>query len=61
MYQGAGIDLAKTQGSESWSLPVPATFVVDKNRRVTFAFVDADYRRRAETADLVEAVKRAPR
>ena len=41
-------DLAESQGNDSWFVPVPATFVIDKNGRVTTRHVDPDYRKRIE-------------
>lgn len=59
LYQGKGLDLEKSQGNAGWRLPVPATFVLDKNRKVVYSFVDTDFRRRAETADVVKALRKA--
>ncbi len=59
VYREIGVDLNKSQGNQSARLPVPATFVVDKNRKIVFSYVDADFSKRAETSDLVEAVKEA--
>ena len=38
-------------------LPVPATYVIDRNGIVRFAFADTDYRKRAEPAAIVEALE----
>lgn len=55
-YRGAGLDLAKLYGSDSGFVPVPATFVIDTDRTVAFAFADVDFRLRAEPGDVVAAV-----
>jgi peroxiredoxin len=39
------------------SLPVPATFVIDRSGTFRFASVDADWRVRAEPADVVAALQ----
>jgi peroxiredoxin len=39
------------------SLPVPATFVIDREGTVRFASVDADWRVRVEPADVIAALK----
>jgi peroxiredoxin len=59
LHEELGVDLKASQGNDQWQLPVPATFVVDKNRVVQFAYVDVDYTKRAETADLVRSLKAA--
>ncbi|RZA07743.1 MAG: AhpC/TSA family protein [Proteobacteria bacterium] len=59
LHEELGVDLKASQGNDQWQLPVPATFVVDKNRVVQFAYIDVDYSKRAETSELVRAVKTA--
>lgn len=54
---GFGIDLARYNGDESWELPVPGTFVVARDGRVRLAYVDADYTRRLEPAQIVECLR----
>lgn len=44
------------QGSSTWLLPIPATFVVGQDGRVLRRFVDADFRRRMAVADILEAM-----
>ena len=52
------IDLAKRNGDASDELPLPATFVVDTDQTIRWAFVDADYRKRAEPGDILAALKK---
>ena len=59
LYKGFGIDLETSNGEASQTLPVPATFVIGKGGKVLKAFVDADYTRRAEPDEIVEALKEA--
>lgn len=40
----------------SWRLPVPATFVIDRNRRIAFSCGYADFRVRPEPADVLSAL-----
>ena len=46
IYQAFGIDLQAHNGDGSFELPVPATYLVDKNGIVVEAYVNADYRER---------------
>lgn len=57
VYRGFGTDLAEWNQDEAWTLPLPATYVVRPNGEVAWRFVDTDYTRRAEPADIVAAVK----
>ena len=53
-----GTDLTRVNGSASLELPMPAVYVIDKSGMITFAHVDADYRRRAEPRAIVDALQR---
>jgi peroxiredoxin len=59
VLNGFGLDLTVVNGSPAWEVPVPATFVIGRDRRIRWAHVDADYRRRAEPADILRAVQGA--
>ncbi len=59
MMTRAGWDVSRSQGSNTWLLPVPATFVVNREGTVTARFVDPDYRRRMAIEDLLEALRNA--
>jgi peroxiredoxin len=47
-YLAMGFDLSEINGSASGFLPVPATFLLDRSRKVHFAFADPDFSQRAE-------------
>ncbi|MFG0290205.1 MAG: peroxiredoxin-like family protein [Rhodopirellula sp. JB044] len=46
-------------GSEKMELPLSATYVINTSGTITYAFLDADYKKRAEPAEVVEAVRQA--
>lgn len=46
IYQAFGIDLNAHNGDSSFELPVPATYLVDKNGTVLDSYVNVDYRER---------------
>ena len=50
-------DLPAYQGNSSWMLPIPATFVVNRDGMVKARFVDPDYRKRMAIEDLLVALK----
>lgn len=52
-----GINLAKDNGDDSFELPVPATYLIDKNGTIKYAFAHADYTKRAEPEDVLKALK----
>jgi peroxiredoxin len=51
------LDLAKHNGSDSGELPLGATYVIDREGTIRYAFVDADYRKRAEPSDVIAALR----
>lgn len=55
----AGWDVSRSQGSDTWLLPVPATFVVGTDGKVQARFVDPDYRKRMTIEDLLSALRSA--
>ncbi len=57
IYGGGGIDLPKFSGDDSWSLPMPARFVVDQGGVVRYSEVNPDYTMRPEPEDTLAAMK----
>ena len=55
-YLECGLDLSDIYGTQSGILPIPATFVVDQSGNVRYAFVEPDFRVRAEPADVIAIV-----
>ena len=51
------IDLEKYNGNDSDELPLAATYVIDNTGKIRYAFLDADYTKRAEPVDVVEALQ----
>jgi peroxiredoxin len=57
LYRQFGIDLAAHNGDDSWTLPLPATFVIDRHAIIRSADVRVDYRTRAEPAQTIAVLK----
>lgn len=57
-YKALGLDLQASQGNADNILPVPATFVIGRDRKVAYMFADADYTQRAAMPDIVKSVER---
>jgi peroxiredoxin len=54
-----GRSLPDYQGNEAWMVPIPATFVVGTDGRVTARFIDPDFRRRMSIEELIGALEAA--
>ncbi|WP_245868056.1 peroxiredoxin-like family protein [Labilibaculum filiforme] len=57
IYQKA-FNLHDYNGNESNELPLAVTYVVDKEGVIQYAFLDADYRNRAEPEEIISALKK---
>jgi peroxiredoxin len=55
-YKGK-LDLSKFNGDDTNRLPLTATYVIDKQGVIRYAFVNEDYTTRAKVADIVAALK----
>jgi peroxiredoxin len=59
IYRRVLINLPFTNGDESWELPVPAVYVVDRDGTVLLAAVNPDYKERPEPEEILEQLVRA--
>jgi peroxiredoxin len=50
------LDLDAINNGNDSVLPIPATFVIDRDGVVTWRYVDVDYRTRSEPDDIIEAL-----
>lgn len=53
-----GFDLKTYYGTDKAELPLSATYVVDRNGKIIYAFLDPDYKLRAEPVDIIAALKK---
>ncbi|MBE0607456.1 MAG: redoxin domain-containing protein [Deltaproteobacteria bacterium] len=53
-----GLNLEKYNGAGRWELPVPATYVLDRDGIVRSGEADPDYTVRMEPADIVAALRK---
>jgi peroxiredoxin len=57
IYRRAFINLPFTNGDESWELPIPATYILDRDSTVLFASANADYSDRPEPTEILEQLR----
>lgn len=57
IYLGAGLDIPAYNGDDTFSLPVPATYIVGSDGIIQADFVNADYTQRMEPEEIVKALK----
>src|SRR3546814_3905529 len=59
MMVSCGWDPSVSQGTDNWTLPIPATFIVGTEGVVHARFVDPDYRTRMAIEDMLAALRSA--
>jgi len=51
------LDLAAYDADDSKQLPLTVTYVIGTDQIIKYAFINSDYRKRAETSDLIAVLK----
>ena len=57
IYRRTFVNLPFVNGDDSWVLPIPATYVIDRDGTVLFASVNEDYTQRPEPLDVMSVLK----
>lgn len=57
IYESFKIDIPNSNDDKTYELPMPATFVINKNAEVIFSFVDEDYTKRCEPEEIINIIK----
>ena len=55
--KGLKVDLPSFNGDDSWTLPMPARFVIGPDGIIRYAEVNPDYTRRPEPEDVLPAIR----
>jgi len=57
IYLSFGINIPASNEEDSYELPMPATYVINKNKEIIFSFINEDYTKRCEPQDIIDAIK----
>jgi len=57
VYESFGLDIPATNGDDSFELPMPATYIINRDGLIAHAFVNADYTQRLEPAEIISILK----
>jgi peroxiredoxin len=57
IYASFGIDIPKANNDDSFELPIPATFIIGTDGKIRKAFVQADYTKRLDPEEIIEALE----
>ena len=61
VHRALGADLTQFNGEDSWTLPMPARYVIDQDGAIAYAEVNADYTRRPEPSAILLVLDRLRR
>lgn len=53
VYRRAFVNLPFTNGDDSWELPIPATYVIERDGRIIYAYANEDYTERSEPSEIL--------
>ncbi len=59
-YKELGADLERFNGEDSWTLPMPARYLIGSDRTIHWADVNPDYMQRPEPRETLEALRDLP-
>jgi peroxiredoxin len=54
LYRRVFVNLPFINGDDRWDLPIPATYILDRDRVVLYASASADYTDRPEPSEILE-------
>ena len=57
LYLQWGLDVPTVNGDDSWELPIPATYVINRDGRIVSAYINPNYTERMEPADIIAALQ----
>jgi peroxiredoxin len=58
VYRRAFVNLPLTNGDETWELPIPATYILDRDGTVLYASANEDYTERPEPAAILGVLQK---
>jgi peroxiredoxin len=60
LYRSVFVNLPHANGDQSWELPIPATYVLERDGTVLAAWVSEDYTERPEPAEILKFLSVSP-
>ena len=57
VYAKWGLNIPAANGDNSFKLPVPATYIIDKNKNIVLDFIEINHTQRLEPSSIIEALK----
>jgi len=58
IYTKFGIDIPTSNADDSFELPMPATYLINKNGEILYSFIDEDYTKRCEPQIILDIISK---
>ncbi|AQU79485.1 MULTISPECIES: peroxiredoxin-like family protein [Planococcus] len=58
LYKAIGLDVAKHNGDDTWTLPVSATYIIQTDGTIAYEYTKSDYKDRVEPSDVLQELKK---
>lgn len=59
-YRNTGIKLDENNGKNGNFLPIPATYIIDKDFSIAYRYFDADYKKRPSVKEILDHLEKQP-
>ena len=56
LYKSLGANLLDFNDDDSYTLPIPATYLIGQDKKIYFAYVNANYMERADISELINVI-----
>jgi peroxiredoxin len=60
IYQRTFVNLPFVNGDDSWELPIPATYIIDRDGKIVYASANEDYTERPEPLEILSQLEAVP-
>ena len=57
VYAKLGLNIPAANGDDSFRLPIPATYIIDKNRNIVRDFIEINHTQLLEPSSIIDALK----
>jgi peroxiredoxin len=57
LYLQWGLDLPRYNGDETWELPIPATYVINSDGTIAYAYINRNFTERMEPSDIIKELQ----
>lgn len=58
IYESFGIKLPESNGVNTYELPMPGVFIINKNKEIIFSFINEDYTKRCEPKTILDTIRK---